>query len=55
MLECLDKLSLLQCVEERIEGTEVLISITTLGIVVNFKELFIMLYIASICIIRLLA
>jgi len=50
MLEC--KLYLLQCVEKRIKGTVVLISKITLGII-NFKELFIMLYITSICIIRL--
>lgn len=48
MLECLDKLRLLRCVEERIEGTEVLISVTTLCIAGNFKELFMMLYITSI-------
>lgn len=55
MLECLGKLCSLPYVEEIIEDTEVLISIIVLGIVLNLKELFIMLHLTSRCIIRLLA
>lgn len=55
MLECLGKLWPLQYVEEITEGAEVLISVIMLGTVLNFKELFIMLHLTSICVIRLLA